>query len=183
MSGGQLGAVRPSEWLPEDHNFATWTYDPHLAGGTNLQTSGDVILSGLPLRRRQTISTLYYVQGVAGVTPTAGQNFAGLYDSSGNLLQSTNIDAQVTATAGQLVTVAITATVCPAGRYYFALLFNAATVPQLLKGSGAFAATNNVGLAAPSLRSMKVATAATALPSPAVLASGTVDKGFWAALA
>lgn len=183
MSGGQLGAVRPSEWMPEDHNFAAWTYDPQLTGGTSAQLAGDVVLSGMLLRRSRALSTLYWVNAVAGATPTAGQNFVGLFDSSGNLLQSVNIDAQVTATAGTLIAQAITSTVCAAGRYYVGLLFNATTIPGLLKGSGAFAATNNVGLSVPSLRTMKVATAATALPSPAVLAGATNDKGFWAAAA
>jgi hypothetical protein len=184
MTGGALGrTATPAEPQPADHGYLAWAYDPALAGATNTPAaSGNVLATSVYLRAAALVSAIDYVQAAAGTVPVAGQNFVGLYTAAGVLLQSVNVDAHVTDTAGTVVQTPITPTTYAAGRYLVAVVFNATTLPGLLRGSGAFNNTNNANLSPPNLRTGLVATAQTSLPASLTLGAESADKGFWAGL-
>lgn len=180
-SGASLGEVSPAA-----QGLTAWSYDPSVAVNAIELTVGTVYLVKLHIAADATVSKLYWWMPVAGATPVAGQNFGGLYSSSGALLASVDADATVTATAG-LQTLTLSSTALEGGSFVWAaLLFNAATNPTLAYASGATGALTavNVGLSAATLRYAVNGTGATELPASITPASntGSLLAGPWVAV-
>jgi hypothetical protein len=182
VTGGALGSgTRPTEWLPEDSSFVSWSQDPQYATASTVFVGGDLMCIGLLVRRQVPVTTLTWSASAAGVGVTAGQNFAGLYNSAGVLLASVGVDAQAAASGAQAAVFASQS--IAAGLYYGAVLFNAATsIPTLIRANGAQATANNLGTPAARPRATRALQAQTSLPPTLTLSAGSVDKGFFLAL-
>lgn len=182
--GGVSIAAIPSNWQPEDYGLIAWQGDPSVfTSQTQLLTNGTIYLSGLRIRKATTITNVHWAPQAAGVTPTAGQNYAALVNSAGTILSSVGVDDKVTATAGTKVTAVLAApqAVTP-GMYWVAMLFNAATAPTLLRTSGQQTGTNNYGLTAATYRYAINGTSATALPANFTPGSNALGPALWAAV-
>lgn len=144
--------AQPSSPIPDDHGLMAWTYDPSFASTAQSPVIGTVYLMAVYLRKPMTITRCWFMTGTAATTPTASQNWIGLYNSSGTLLSSGNADSAVTiANTPRSVNLAAAQTV-GAGMYWVGMVFNAATNAQVLRGNGAFSGTNNVNLGNAQLR-------------------------------
>ena len=180
VAGNALG-----QNFPAAHGVAAWCYDPALAVNSTQLTAGTLYLVRVNIAANVTVTKLYWWVANTGSGAVAGQNFVGLYDSSGTLLASANVDtAYSTAT---LKTTVIASTALTAGTFYWVgLLFNASVTPTLTRASGwsGVDTAANLGLAASSYRFAKNGTARTSLPAPLTPASniGTDFAGPWVAV-
>lgn len=171
IAGGTLLGP-PFAPQPSDHGLIAWSSDPNYASATSAAVNGSLYLAAVYLRSAATISKVWWIHTTAGASATAGQSFAGLYNSTGDRLSSVGIDSQVVANGPQSPSLSTPQTV-PAGRYWVALLLNAGTPPVLARTSGASATANNLNLSAASLRYAVNGTGLTAMPSSINPASNT----------
>lgn len=121
---------------PEDLSYNSWTYPPlHIATiNPGALTSGTVRMMRLPkFSQSRTVTGVAVAIGTVGSGLTAGQCFAGLYNSSGTRLGvSADISASGALTTQGLSRINLTApVVCPAGDYNVAILANGTTPPHL----------------------------------------------------
>lgn len=170
---------------PSSHGAIAWVADPTTVSGTVTLNAGIVFLSALYVARSATATKLFWTVSTAGATPTAGQNFVGLYDSNGNRLANVGVDARVTATGMFTETISVALT---PGMYWVAWLFNATTPPQLHKvNATALNGTANMlnfNLPTSGLRAAMNGSALTALPSVLTTTSNTAaTNATWAAIA
>lgn len=179
-SGNALGDVQPV-----NHGISAWTFDPIITQSSQALTSGQPRLSAIYIAKSVSITKLYWWVTGAGVTPTATQNEVGIYNSSGTLLASANVDADVTSTGLKTTTIASTA--LAAGSFYWvAVLVNAATPPSLAwvpstalaGGSGPI----NVGLSVSTMRFGVNGSGLTALAASITPASNAISGSIWAAV-
>jgi hypothetical protein len=140
-----------------DRGYLAWSLPPSaLSGGTALATAGTLYLTRIRRVPAGTVSNLVVLLSAAGVTLTAGQCFAALFDASGPWLRSTadQATAPVTHTGGDL---------------YAGLWFNGTTGPSIYRSSDTSSAMNNAGLSSPNL---ETATADTGLTTTAPASFG-----------
>lgn len=173
------------ETLPANHGIVAWTYDPSLAPNASLLTNGTVYLAAVYAQRSVSITKIYWWVTAVAVTPTASQNFVGIYDSTGARLQTTNVDADITSTG--LKTTTITSQAITAGSFYWvAFVFNAATAPTLARATGTTGASSVVvmGQTAATYRFATNGTGQTSLPASITPASNSALNfaGPWAAV-
>jgi hypothetical protein len=134
--------------LPQDHELIAWNFQVGIVVGSTGPTSGTVLMQKVWLRQDATITNVCIGIGSAGVTLTAGQNFAGLYDTSGNRIGVTADQSAVWNSAG-FKQMPLTAPVpVVAGAYYVALVSNAATTPTLARGGVITSSFPNANLTA-----------------------------------
>ena len=180
VTGNALGEDKPAT-----HGIAAWCYDPALAVNSTQLAAGTLYLVRVDIAAAVTATKIYWWVANTGSGATTNQNLVGLYDSSGTLLASANVDASFS--TATLKTTTITSTPLTAGQFYWiGLLFNASVTPTLTRGSGwtGVETAANLGLAASAYRFAKNGTSRTALPSPLTPASnvGTDFAGPWAAV-
>lgn len=177
-----LDGPQAANWGPEDQGFVAWAYDPALTPSNQLTVNGTVYLSAVMVRKTTSITGIWYAASTAGATATAGANWVGLYTSAGTRVAQAAADSNVTAAnAPQKCTVSSTS-LAP-GKYWVALVFNAATPPTLLRTNGAFSGTNNAGLlTVASLRFATNATSQTTLPSSITTSSNVSGPSIWVAV-
>lgn len=168
--------VRPSSTLPEDLLYAGWSYDPIGTSASTTTVAGTVYLSRVYLREPVTATKLWTIINVAGATPTAGQNWIGVYNSAGTLLASASLDA-VVASTGPVS--AVISQALSAGAYWVAVLFNAGAQPQIGRTSAQVATSNTPQVTASNLRFAINGTGRTTLASPITPASNTSGSAFW----
>jgi hypothetical protein len=158
------GATRlpTGDFSPQDHGLESWTHDPFAAASSASAVNGTMYVVKLMVRRAVTIDTLWWVVSTGATTPTAAQNWIGLYNSSGTKL--TDTDISTASGSGGTKSTAITAQVLSPGFYWVAFLFNAATPPVLLRGSS-FESSPSINLGTSALRSAVAGTALTTLPA------------------
>lgn len=172
--------------MPADQGLITWTHDPATcrSTGDNI-TSGTIYLCKVKIVDRATVVSNVLLSILNTPTSmTSGQNFVGLYDSSGNRL-AVSADQSANWTSAGLKTVALTSPQTLAvGSYYVAILMvSTGTVPQLLQGNGASASALNAGLTVGTARFINTAAGNTSLPSSITLASQSTNAGSrWVAL-
>lgn len=179
-----LSKVNDPDWTAPDQNLLTWTQDPVTVSQSFSLANGQVYLSKLKIVNRSTVvSNISYGVTVAGTTPTAGQCFVGLYNSSGTLLassadQGTNFSSTGTKTA------AITPQTLAVGSYYVAFLSNVGgTVPQVASGGSGTVSSANLGLTAGTARSLTTGASNTTLPASITLSAQSLNPALrWAAL-
>lgn len=180
VTGNALGEDKPAI-----HGAAAWCYDPALAVNSTELTNGTLYLVRVDIAADVNIGKIHWWVGNAGSSPVAGQNHVGLYNSTGTLLASANVDAAIT--SATLKTTTISSQALTAGAFYWiGLLFNASVPPTLTRGSGwtGVDAAANLGLAAAAYRFARNGTGRTSLPSSITPASntGTDFAGPWAAV-
>jgi hypothetical protein len=171
---------------PSDQNLLSWSFDPALAvnGGVAFST-GIIHLIKVSLRFAATISNVVYNVTGAGSTLTSGQNFVGLYTTSGTRV-ALSADQTTTWGSSGVKTTAFTAPYsAAAGSYYIAFLTNGTTGPALARATGTAnaGAMFNAGLTAASYRFATNSSALTALPATITLSSnGQETNAVWACL-
>jgi len=171
----------PPQWQASDYALQAWAFDPDLgvATSTPLATAGVAFLVGLQLRQQTLISNIVTFLVTAGATLTAGQCFAGVYNSAGTQ-QGVTADQSVNWAGTGVLTMALTAPVTlPAGTYRVAYLFNGTTGPAILRGNSLSAV--NLGLTGSGLRNATSGAAQTALPGT-LAAPAAASTAFWAGL-
>jgi hypothetical protein len=157
---------------PQDHGLEAWSVDPSRASSSTLLTNGTQYFAALYVRNRVTITKLHFLVGTAAVTATAGQNWIGIYNSSGTKLADVGIDSLVTAAGPQVATISST-TLTP-GIYWIGFVCNAATAVTLARAGGISAAGNSMNLTAANLRFFVNGTGKTTLDASITPASNTV---------
>lgn len=175
---------------PSKHGYVEWNYDPMsitTVGGAAM-ASGSVHLLKISAANGGTVNNIIIIIGSGTASLTSGQNFAGIYDSSGTRIAVTGDQTSawsVVASSAQVITMALTASVTlQAGRdYYVALLANGTTPPLLSVGGGNSVTASNNGLAN-AVRRFCVNGTGTSLPSSLTLTSNTSTnaRSFWVAL-
>lgn len=170
---------------PADHGVAAWCYDPALAVNSTQLTGGTLYLVRVNVAAAVTATKIYWWVANTGSGATTNQNFVGLYDSSGALLASANVDSSFS--TATLKTTTIPGTALSAGAFYWvALLFNASVTPTLTRASGwtGVDTAANLGLTAATYRFAKNGTGRTALPASITPGSniGTDIAGPWVAV-
>jgi hypothetical protein len=107
--------------------------DPVAAGANLALTGGTRYLTAVIARETMTISVLMFTIVAVAVTPTAGQNWIALYDSSGNKLTEGSLDALIG--SGGMIECDVPDVIITPGLYFIALLTNAATPPSIGRSS------------------------------------------------
>ncbi|MFE4254293.1 hypothetical protein ACFRU3_33290 [Streptomyces sp. NPDC056910] len=159
--------------LPQDHGLEAWTVDPAYASGSTLLTNGTQYFAAIYVRNTVTITKLHYLVATGATTPTAGQNWIGIYNSRGTRLQQSGIDAKIASAGPQEATIA-SLQLTP-GVYWIGLLCNAATAVTLARASGVSDAGNSMNLAAANLRYFVNGTGKTTLDPSVAPASNAVS--------
>lgn len=177
--------VPASEFWPSDFGFAAWTYDQALAFGQSATTNGSLYLNLVIVRATRTVSTVSISIGGAAVSPVANQNYLGIYDSTGLRVASTAagaLDAGTTSLGLLPQALSAPVTLRP-GRYWVAVLLNAATPAQIARAT-AFQTLPNAGTSTAGMRFAVNGTGLTSLPASITPASNTNNANIttWAAL-
>jgi hypothetical protein len=168
---------------PADHNLDAWTFDPALAQGSSTPTAGVLQLGKIKLGAAASVASIIATVTATGTGLTSGQNFAGLYNSSGTLLATTADQTSAWGTTGaKTMTLTGGPYTLAAGTYYGALLANASTTPPtFLTGHSSSSSTLNIGLTIG--RYVTSGSGLTALPSSVTLASASASfRAWWLAL-
>lgn len=180
-----LSVVNDPDFIAPDHGLLSWNYDPAMCGaGSTGTTAGTVYLMKIKIVNRSTVVTNVLMSvTAAGATLTAGQNFAGLYNSSGTLLSATADQTTAWGTTG-LKTMALSAPQTLAvGNYYVAVVANGTTPPSFMRGADISSSGVNAGLTASTGRFVTGPTAQTTLPASITMGSNsTVQTARWVAL-
>lgn len=180
-----LSTVNDPRATPAKHNLITWTQDPRTLRSTgDTLTGGVVYLAKLDIANRSTVvSNLLVGVITAGATLTSGQNFVGLYNSSGTLLATSADQTTAWGTTG-LKAAAITPQTLAVGSYYVAILSNGTTKPVFATGAGhGQDSITNVGLTTATSAFLTSGTGLTALPASITLSAASPNSGSrWAAL-
>jgi hypothetical protein len=170
-----------------DHGAIAWTFDNVSDSGSSTITTGTPFMSKVWVREPATLSTLYISITTSGVSLTAGQNFAGVYNAAGTRLAVTADQTTAWGTTTGLQTMALTVPVAVTpGAYYITLLANGTTSPNLARGAvaGSGASTVNFGLTAATARYSTGPAAQTSLPASITMASRTLSAiSMWSAVA
>lgn len=168
------------EPAPSDHGLESWVYRPALCTGGTIAVNGSRYLTKLYVRRARTSVAVHWAVTTAGATPTAGQNFVGLYGPDGTRLGTTGVDADISSTGAKRTPVSASVA---AGFVWAAWVFNAATPPTLAR-AGSFETTPNANLTAATLQFAVNGTAQTSLAASLAPASNSTNGAvnWWAAL-
>lgn len=180
VAGHALGVDTPAA-----HGIAGWAYDPALAVNSTGPTPGTLYLVRVNIAADMTVTRLYWWIANTASSPTAGQNWVGLYNSAGTLLGSAGIDG-VQGSAG-LKTTTIPGQALVAGAFYWVgLLFNGPVPPTLTRASGwtGVGEAASVGLPAAQYRFAINGTGRTSLPATLTPSAnvGTDFAGPWVAV-
>lgn len=169
---------------PSDHGLAVWAFDPVAASGNQVLTAGTIYLNKVIVRQQVSVGNVVYTINVAGSGLTAGQNFLGLYNSSGTQVAVTGEQATNWGTAGTKTTALVGGPfTLAAGFYYVAFLSNGTTPPSFMRANGGSGSAVNYGLSASAFRFATNATGQTTLPSSLTLSSNATSAfAFWVGL-
>jgi len=173
LSGQSFNAV----WMPSDQGYVTWSVDPANASNSTVLTAGVMALTRVAVRTQPggtvTVTNIEAGVNVAGVTLTAGQNFAALYNPLGTRV---GVTADQSATWNSIghKTMAISGgpIVLGPGYYWVAFLSNGTTPPQMLRASQAAANSVNSRTTAATTRFGTFGAAQTV--TPASITPGTI---------
>jgi len=159
---------------PEDYGLVSWSYPVMQCSGSAAPASGTIRMVRLPtFAVTTTITSLAVHIATAPVTPTAGQNFLGLYDATGARVALT-ADATVPFTTTGDKVIALTAPyVAAPGNYWVAVLANAATAPAFSLCASHSDTAANFNTAAASAQFTNGPAAQTSLPASITMASRT----------
>lgn len=159
---------------PEDYGLVSWSYPVMQCSGSAVPTSGTVRMVRLPtLAVTTTITSLACHIATAPTTPTAGQNFMGLYDSTGTRVAVTADATTPFTTTGDKV-IALTAPyVAAPGNYWVAILANAATPPAFSLCASHSDTAANFNTAVASAQFTNGPAAQTSLPASITMGSRT----------
>lgn len=180
VTGYSLGQDTPAA-----HGISAWCYDPALAVNSTSAVNGVLYLSRVNIASAVNVTKLYWWIGNQGSGAVAGQNHVGLYDSTGTLLASANVDAAISSAGLKATTIA--SQLLAAGSFYWVgILINASGAPTLTRGSGwtGVEAAANIGYTAATFRFATNGSSLTTIPASITPASnvGTDFAGPWVAV-
>jgi hypothetical protein len=147
QGGGQISG---SPMGPSNLGFKAWNFPVQEATGTGTFTvAGSVYLTAMNLQYGVTYSNIYVNALANAGTASAGSCFAGLYNSAGTLVATTNDLSGVLGTGigtTHVLTFPLATAYTPAssGQFYVGMFFNAsgtASFPVLAAAAGQTAAT------------------------------------------
>jgi hypothetical protein len=175
-----------ASWVPSDVNYVAWTYDPAIATTTTsaLASTGVIYLFRVNVRAPVSVTNVELYIGTAGSVLTGGENFAGLYNSSGTLIGTTADQTANWGTPGYYTT-ALTGGpyAIPAGFYWIAMLFNGTTGPAPLRQSAIATGFENSGLGVALARYATNGAGNAALPASITPGSNNLAQiTYWAGL-
>jgi hypothetical protein len=188
-TAGSVGTVadaghqHPSyDWLPGDHGFQAWTFDPALCSASQVLSGGVIQLVKVKIPTAITVASVCAFVGTAGGTLTSGQNYAALYDSSGSLLSATADQTTAWGTTGLKIMALTSSQAVAAGSYvYVALLSNGTTPPAFYRGVSS--GIGNANLASGAYRSATSGASQTIIPASITLSGAASSPNqFWVAL-
>lgn len=170
-------------FVPEDHGFLAWTFDPYnAANSVQVSTAATLYRFKLKIPTARTITNIHFLVTSAG-TFTSGQNFVALYSSAKALLSGS---ADQTANMGGtgLKTMPLT-TPQPvvAGVVYAAFWLNGSNLPTLARGTALSAVVPNANLTAANSRVATANGSLTTGPAPSTIGTETASsQAIWVAL-
>ncbi len=172
----QSAQVRNGHWLPSDHGLVAWNIDPSEAANSQALTSGTVVYMGLQIRAATSFSNIIVPITSPGVTLTAGQNLAGLYDSTGTRVAvSADQSANWTTVGAKVVPMTGAPIALSPGLYFVAVLSNGTTPITMLRETNITNGTIiNIGLTAATARASELA-GQTGLSASITLSSRTLS--------
>lgn len=184
---GNIAALQPTNFGALETGYKAWTFPAEqVVGGGSIPGAGAVTLGKVLLNSTQSVTSIALYVATGGTALTAGQNFAGIYNSNGTLV-ATTADLTTPWAGTGWMTHALTGGpfALSAGAYWVAVMSNAATTrPTFGRNSGSLSgALYNGLLTNATLRFATNGTGTTALPAsitPASNASNNVP--YWFAL-
>jgi hypothetical protein len=179
--GGTPSSAYPPVPVPSDHGLLGWSYDPSFALSTLTPTLGTVYLSAVYIRQATTISKCWFMLGTAATTPTSGQNWIGLVNSSGAILSTASLDSVVTSGNAPKSATLSAAQPVAAGTYWVALVFNAAAAPVIYKTAMPFTGFGVVNQNTSGYRYATAGASQTSL-SAITMSSNAAGQSIWAAV-
>ncbi|MFF1957954.1 hypothetical protein ACFVWX_13310 [Streptomyces sp. NPDC058220] len=168
-----------------DHGLIMWNYDVVQISSSAVPTSGQLRLIRLPdLTQSRTVTSVAMHINTAPVGGTAGQNFVGLYSSTGTrLAQSADCTVDFSTAGAKLIALTAPYAAVP-GRYYVGILANAATPAAFGHCSSIATSVANFNLATALSRFANGPSAQTTLPATVTMASVTPSlNATWAGIA
>lgn len=170
--------AKQSSWMPEDYGLLAWAYDPDVAiNTTTLTPAGTLFMTRLKIRKPMTITNVIINVVTAGVTLTANQCFAALYNSSLGLLSATANQATNWASTGVKVMALSAAQAVAAGDYFVGFYYNGTTGPTLSRAASS-TVVNLSQTAAQSRNATSSTGLTTAMPAPAAALVANFNS-FW----
>lgn len=161
--GLPVSSTPPNIWLPSDFGLIAWSGDPTNSAGNSIPTAGKLTGGAVLLRSAALVTNLILGVTTAGAL-TSGENFAGLYNSSFDLVASSADQTTNWETAGfQTMPISGGPVELQAGTYYLLALWNGTTGPTF-----ANVGNNTIDLFAlgtSPYRSLNIAGPYTALPA------------------
>jgi hypothetical protein len=133
---------------PSSFGLVDWNFPYTWATGTGsaVTTAGLLYLTKVPMAGGTKITNLWFKIATAAATPTTGENFGGIYSSSGTLLATTgDLTTPIGTNTGAIqapLTAAYTTTA--ADNFYIGFFFNASTQPVLSCYTGFVTVTTSV---------------------------------------
>lgn len=176
----QNQAAVASQWRPNDSGLLSYTFDPQLAYNSSILPAGGTLYGArLHVPVQSLITNIVMVVATAGATLT--NSFAGLYNSSRQLLSATaSQNTPWVSTGVKTMALATPQTVQP-GDYLVAFYATGTTMPTFFR-SGNQQTMNNLGLSSPNMRFFSADTGlTTALPST-MGAQTALGIGWWVGL-
>jgi hypothetical protein len=175
------GHIHPAlTWIPSDNGLLVASADPLLTASNTITVAGTVYLIKLTIRTAMTISTLWWVNAVAGSGASTG-SFSGLISSAGTLLTgSADIGAAFTTTGAKPVTMTTPQALAAGVSVWAVIVFNLATTQPTLARLAATATATNVNLAAASFRAATNGTGQTSLPASITPSANANGISYWA---
>lgn len=174
----RISNVESGDFTPNQHGLIAFNYDPSFTPAADALTSGEVRMIKLPdFAKSVTISSIALFIAAVAVTPTAGQNFVGLYNAAGTRIAvSADISAATTVAGYSLQALTAPVVVAANTPTYVAYLCNAAT-PYSLPSAATVSGRGplfNAGLTAATGRYTLGPAAQTSLPASITMASRTL---------
>ncbi len=174
-----LNTLASGRFQPNDHGMLNWSADPQNVVASASPAAGSVRMVKLPsLPLQYTITNLHCYIATAGVSLTAGQCFAGLYDAAGTRVGVT-ADQSANWTSSNVKTMALTAPYVAAANasLWVALLFNGTSVGfGTVASVSGFADMFNANLTTSTARFTIGPAGQTTLPASVTMASRTFSS-------
>lgn len=182
-----IAALQPTNFGALESGYKAWTFPAEqVPGGGTIPGAGAVTLGKVLVNSSQSVSGIALWVATGGTGLTAGQNFAGVYNSSGTLVATTaDLTTAWAGTGWMNHTLTGGPFALAAGSYWVAIMSNAATTrPTFGRGANLLSgALYNGMLSNANLRFATNGTGTTALPS-SITPSSNVSNNvpYWLAL-
>lgn len=172
----QLETLAHTGFNANDVGILTWAYDPIQCSASAAPASGTIRLIRMPrVVATQTVTQICLHTATASTGGSAGQNFAGLYTSSGTRVAVTADATTAFSTAGVELLDLTSPYVMSPGVYYVAILVNATTPAEFSLCASTSASTANWGLALENSRFANGPAGQTSLP-PTITMTGLTQS-------